>query len=122
MNILIVDDDLISLLLLQRVLQKIPGVKIFTNETGIGVIETIKESNIDLLFLDLLLSGCNGVDLAKRIRQTFGSNIYIIIQTAITNKDLTECIPEDVFDEYIIKPYDIETIKENIVRRVQLIS
>jgi two-component system, OmpR family, response regulator ArlR len=68
----------------------------------------IKEINYDLILLDIMLPGINGMEVCRRVRQF--SNIPIVMLTArdeITSKVMGLDIGAD---DYITKPFSIEEL------------
>jgi len=70
---------------------------------GLNVIDTVKEQAIDLVLLDLMLPGKDGLTLCRELREF--SNIAIIMMTAKVEEIDRLLGLELGADDYICKPY-----------------
>lgn len=110
-KILIVDDENFIRLLLSRTLEdfEFEGVKIFMAETGEKGVELAVTEVPDLIFLDLMMPGIDGLEVCEKIRQTPGlENTYIALLTAKGNVDITS--PDYGPDCCLTKPFDPDQI------------
>jgi DNA-binding response OmpR family regulator len=82
------------------------------------------ENEYDLIILDLILPGINGLELCKRIRR-FKTDLPILMLTALgTTKDKVMGL-EAGADDYLVKPFHFEELLARIKalsRRRMLIS
>lgn len=101
-NILIVDDEFKILEVVKIYLEK-EGYIVYTASNGIDALKIFKESNIDLLVLDLMLPDISGEDVCKRIRET--SDIPIIMLTAKCEEDNVLNGFNIGTDDYVTKPF-----------------
>lgn len=85
------------------------SIKLFSN--GDDFIESLKRDRYDLLLLDLMLPGSNGLDVCRIIRSDeFAKNMPIIMLTAKgTEADIVLGL-ELGADDYIIKPFSIREL------------
>jgi len=71
--------------------------------TGREGLETLKQSTISLIILDVGLPDCNGFDLCREIRKT--SNIPVIFLTARSD-DVDKVVGLEIGgDDYVVKPF-----------------
>jgi two-component system response regulator BaeR len=86
---------------------------------GLDVINTIKTRSIDLVLLDLMLPGKDGLTLCRELREF--SDIAIIILTARV-EEIDRLLGLDIgADDYICKPYsprEVVARVKTILRRV----
>lgn len=111
-TILLVDDDIDLCRSLESFLKCYHFAVYVANESDLAE-EVIKNKEIDLILLDLLLPGAkNGIALCKTIRET--SNVPIIILTGV-EEDI-ECILslEIGADDYLIKPVNTRVLIAHI--------
>ncbi len=103
LNILIVEDDDVSSMLLSTILNdKAKNIQIATN--GLKAVEICKNStNFDLILMDIKLPGIDGLEATKRIRE-FDRNVKIIAQTAYALEGDKEKAIEIGCNDYISKP------------------
>lgn len=101
-TILVVDDDdalaeMIGLVLAQE------GFNAVFCENGARAFETFMRSTPDLILLDLMLPGMNGIEVCQQIRRS--SNVPIIMLTAKSDTEDVVKGLEAGADDYIAKPF-----------------
>lgn len=110
-HILIVDDDPAILRLLSTNL-KARGYEVATATNGEESLEVIQKDLADLIILDLMMPGIDGVEVCRRIREW--SDIPIIILSARGDeKDKVKCL-ELGADDYLTKPFGIAELMARI--------
>src|SRR5574340_1189437 len=103
-RILIIDDDLRTRSLLERYL-KDQGFSVTTAENGRMLESTLAEHRVDLMVLDLMLPGADGLSLCRRLRAT-GHAVPIIMLTA-KDDDVDRIVGLEVgADDYVSKPFN----------------
>lgn len=105
--ILAIDDEEHILELLAYNLES-NGYRVRTAETGEAGLEIIKSEHIDLVLLDIMLPGMDGMEILKRIRNTpTTANLPVIMLTA-KNEEINKVLGLEVgADDYISKPFGI---------------
>lgn len=112
-HILIVDDDPRITDLLRRVLAY-EGYSVTTAATGQEALNRVLERPPDLIILDIMLPGLNGLEVAQRLRAA-GDSIPILMLTARdTVADRVQGL-ETGADDYLVKPF----APEELVARVK---
>ncbi|PLY17148.1 MAG: two-component system response regulator OmpR [Sedimenticola sp.] len=102
-RILVIDDDPSLRDLLSRYLQE-NNFGVETLEDGSGVEEKIDEGNIDLVILDIMLPGEDGLSIAKRIKTRSGTPIIML---SAKGEDIDRIIGLEVgADDYLPKPFN----------------
>jgi len=102
-NILVVDDHRDIRELLHRFLIQ-HGFNVSIAADGGEMVKQMNHSHFDLLILDLMLPGKDGITLCREIRAT--SNIPIIMLTAL-GEEIDRIIGLEVgADDYIAKPFN----------------
>ncbi len=106
MKILIAEDDEISKKMLQTILIK-EGHAISAVEDGTKALEAIQKSIPDILITDWMMPQLDGLELCRRLRAShLPTYVYVILLTALTDKDkITEGLNAGA-DDYVTKPYD----------------
>ena len=110
-KILLVDDDMRNIFALSKILKK-KGMHIFRAENGKIAIDILKKNtDIDIILLDVMMPIMDGYETAKKIRKIKEiKNIPIISLTAKAMKeDRQKCI-DSGSNDYITKPLDIEKL------------
>lgn len=73
----------------------------FDGNTGISMVE---ENDFDLIILDIMLPGINGLDACKEIRKN-NKNIPILFLTALSSSENIVLGLESGGDDYLVKPF-----------------
>ncbi len=102
-EVLVVDDDGEILSLVAKFLRA-NGFRVHTARSGAEMNEALKHAPIDLIVLDLMLPGRNGLDLCRDLRRT--SAIPVIMLTA-KGEETDRIIGLEVgADDYLRKPFN----------------
>lgn len=101
-RILIVEDDL-SIAELQRDYLELAGFQVDIREDGLEGLRAIEENKYDLLILDIMLPGINGLDILKNIQES--KDIPVLMVSA--KKEEIDKIRGFSLgaDDYITKPF-----------------
>lgn len=121
-KILIVDDEKLFVKGLKYSLEQDDYI-IETAFDGKEAIEKVKKKRYDLIILDLMLPGIDGLEVCQKIRQD--SQVPIIMLTA-RGEDINKILGlEYGADDYLTKPFNILELKARIkaiLRRVNMKS
>ena len=120
-NILVVDDekeiaDLVEIYLVSD------GYKVFKAQDAQEGLHILREENIHLVLLDIMMPGMDGIQMCKKIRET--SNIPIIMLSA-KSTDLDKIMGLGTgADDYVTKPFNplelTARVKSQLRRYTQL--
>jgi len=96
------------------------GIDVCQSATGTDAIPVFEKHKPDLVLLDLMLPGKNGIEICHELRQTSG--VPIIMLTARTDdNDMIRGL-EAGADDYVTKPYKIEVLVSRIKARLRPIK
>lgn len=111
MKILIVEDEekLARFTELELMHEGYETAKAFDGRTGLEMAET---GEYDLVLLDIMLPGLNGIEVLRRIRKT--SDIPVILLTARDSVMDKVSGLDTGADDYITKPFEIEELLARI--------
>lgn len=102
-KILVVEDEQALALGVRDALQH-AGFEVEVLHEGSGAVEAIKEGRFDLVVLDLMLPGKNGLDILRELRAE-QHDVRVLILTAMADeKDLLKGF-EAGADDYMAKPF-----------------
>jgi len=103
-SILVVDDDEIILELLQYNLEK-EGYSVHTANNGVDAVKVAKDTNPEIIILDIMMPGQDGVETCRQIREIPElAKVFVIFLTA-RSEEYSEIAAFDVgADDYITKP------------------
>jgi cyclic di-GMP phosphodiesterase len=112
-NVLIVDDELGPRESLGMILK--PSFNIYSSEDGREALKIIKNTNIDVVTLDLKMPVMSGEEVLRLIKD-YDPTIEVVIITGFgTLKSAVEAIKYNVFD-YILKPFNVSDILATVKR------
>ncbi len=113
-NILIVDDDLDIGFMLKMMLE-FKGYSVSLAERPEQVPDILRSKNISLVIMDMLLSGINGVDLCKTLKEDKDTSMIPIIMISAHPFARESCL-EAGAQEFISKPFEMDDILTKISR------
>jgi len=116
--VLVVDDNLLNLKAMEELLRPYK-IKTATAASGEECLAKLERISCDMVFMDYLMPGINGVETARRIRKLQGAgyqDMPIIALTANTDEGAREMFLEEGFREYISKPVAPPAI-DSVLRR-----
>lgn len=115
MKILIIDDEYLALERMSRILSELG----FDDVTASSDFNVALQNKFDVVFLDINMPEITGIDLAKKILETYPLS-KIIFQTAYSD------FAVDAFDvgsvDYILKPIESQRVDQAMQRVKKLIS
>lgn len=115
-TILVVDDDLAISEMLTIVLES-EGLNLVPVMDGNDAVPAFREHEPDLILLDLMLPGMNGVDICRTIRRE--SAVPIVMLTAKTDTVDVVLGLESGADDYITKPFKPKELIARIRARLR---
>ena len=103
-KVLVVDDEKSILELLRYNLEK-AGYQVQTAEDGLRAVETARKFQPDLVLLDIMMPGIDGVETCRRIRELPEIQKTFVIFLTARAEEYSEVAAFDVgADDYITKP------------------
>lgn len=109
-RILAVEDDADVLESFKTLLELI-GNEVRTALDGPSALAIAREFHPDIAFLDIALPGMDGYELAQRMRQEYGPALRLYALTGLGQANGRERALRAGFDQYLIKPIDLETLQ-----------
>lgn len=120
-NILIVDDESVNLVILERVLEA-PEYSFFKALSGEEALEIFQREAIALILLDVKMPGMDGFETAWKIRaMEKGRDIPIIFITAVM-KDVEHIARGYAINavDYVLKPFDRNMLRSRVTLVIEL--
>lgn len=111
-QILVIEDEESIARVLQLELE-FEGYAVDTAHTGPDGLIKFREQDWDLVLLDLMLPGLNGLDVLKRIRATEGETPVILLTAKSDVKDKVTGLDLGAND-YVTKPFEIDELLARI--------
>lgn len=110
-RILIVEDEPISVLVIERILKPFQ-FELAVAIDGLDAVEKFKAEAFDLVIMDLYMPKMDGFEASKIIRSLSKNVPIIVISTAIVNE---EELKRDIGIDYLLaKPLNVEKFKDFI--------
>ncbi len=101
-KVLVVDDDVKTVELVKLYLNR-DGYRVITSGDGNDALKLARENHPDLIVLDLMLPGMNGLEVCRILREE--SDVPIIMLTALTTDEDRLRGLELGADDYVTKPF-----------------
>ncbi len=106
MKILIAEDEKTSRIILERTLIK-AGYDVMGVEDGLKALASIQKDLPDMLITDWMMPELDGLELCRRVRcLDLPGYVYIILLTALTEKERIIQGLDAGADDYVTKPFD----------------
>ncbi|MDR1706079.1 MAG: response regulator [Clostridiales bacterium] len=109
--ILIVDDNPVSITA-ARGLFKSLGISADTAESGEEALRKLRSQVYDLVLMDYMMPGMDGIETVIRLRQTEGEYFQKVPVIALTSADEADAVLQTGMNGYITKPLTKPKIKE----------
>lgn len=111
-RILIVDDNIINLKVAMGLMQPY-NMQIMTATSGPEAIELLGSKDIDLVFMDHMMPGMDGVEVTEIIRAAndeYYTKLPIIALTANAVNGVREMFMNSGFDDFLAKPIELSSL------------
>lgn len=118
--ILVVDDGKVNREILSRRLGK-SGFQVVLAEDGTEALKLVEERTFDLILLDVMMPGVDGLSVLKTVRQSFEpSQLPVIMTTAMdTSEDVVRAL-ELGANDYVTKPINFPVLLARVQTQVGL--
>ena len=120
-SILIIDDDRMVRQILQSSLSR-KGFDVHTAEDGTSGIELAQKQNVDVILLDWMMPGMNGMEVLKQLKKNDKTKHITVFM--LTGKGSEEDIAQAIAggsDDYIVKPFNTSEIDKTIRNKLNKI-
>ena len=115
-KILVVDDDN-ALREMVGIVLEAEGFELCFHDAGSGALEAFKNEAPDLVLLDVMLPGKDGIEVCKEIRANSGTPI-IMLTAKTESEDVVRGL-EAGADDYVVKPFDPTVLLARIRARLR---
>lgn len=120
-KILAVDDNIVNIKVLGQFLIK-QGYEVITAESGEEAIEKFKSESPDIILMDIMMGGMNGLEATAKIKALSGDNwIPVIFMSALASEEDKIKGLDIGGDDYITKPIEFNILGAKL-KAVQRIS
>lgn len=110
-RVLIAEDDLSLLQLVSEYLRS-TGCEPVPETNGRSALERFRHERFDLVILDIMLPGLDGVSVLKRIREV--SEVPVVMLTAMEAEEMQVGAFEARADDYVTKPFSPRVLMKRV--------
>lgn len=115
-KIMVVDDEETISELLQAFLEG-QGFEVVVAGDAEAALAKINREKPDIVMLDILMPGLNGIQCLQKIKEIKPETIVIIMSGLQDEEIAKEAITYGAYD-YITKPFDLDYFKNNLLKRL----
>lgn len=118
-RILSVDDNEMNQAVLSTLLKK-TGIRVETAESGAECLKLCAREHYDLIFMDHMMPGMDGIETFHHLRNTSGPNCQtkVVALTANAVLGIREMFLREGFCDYLTKPIDYARLQEVLVNHL----
>ena len=116
-SILVVDDEPVERQSLTEIL-RLEGYRVAAVSNGEAAVDYMRQNTVDLILLDLRMSGMSGLDVVKVVNRTF-PEIEIILLTAYGSMESAIEALRNRVQDYLLKPASPAQILESVARGLE---
>ena len=110
---LVVDDNPTNLIVAERLLRR-EGFDVVTADSGNMALDLVSAMRFDILFIDYMMTGMDGVDTLRAIRRLpfdWAVSVPCIVLTADAHDGAKQMLINAGFDDYLPKPINISELE-----------
>lgn len=112
-KILLVEDEVNIASFIERGLKEFGHTVLVANDGNSGW-ELIRQEVFDLLIIDIIMPGMNGLELCRLYRRQYGYLVPVIMLTALgTTEDIVKGLDAGA-DDYLVKPFSFQELEARI--------
>lgn len=112
-KIILVEDEINIASFIERGLREF-GHEVSVVYDGNAGWELLQNESFDLLILDIIMPGMNGLELCRMYRQRFGYHSPVVMLTALgTIDDIVKGLDAGA-DDYLVKPFSFQELEARI--------
>ena len=119
-SILIVDDEVLTLNNLKRVLEK-EGYEVLLADSGETGVEIFARHRPDVALVDLMLPGIDGIEVLRKIREIESNAMVIMITAYEIIEKAVQSMKLGAYD-YLLKPFKISDLRTTLAQALELQS
>ncbi len=115
---LVVDDEPMNLVVAKSIFKRY-GMRVTTVSSGMESVDICKNEVFDIIFMDHMMRGMDGVEAMKRIRSDssgLNHNVPMVALTANAMSSARQMFMSEGFDGFVSKPIEIESLERTLKR------
>lgn len=111
-RILVAEDDRSLRHSLQRVLS-LEGYDVTAAEDGIAALDALEQSSYDLVILDWMMPGADGISVCSTLRARGNTGAVLFLTARVDTTDRVAGLDAGA-DDYLTKPFDIDELNARV--------
>ncbi len=116
-SVLIADDDIDLLQLVKMQLQR-AGFNVRLSLNGNGITKMATDEHPDVILLDISMDGISGDDICRKLKSDGATSTIPVIMFS-ANDNIEQIVNSCGANDFIRKPFNLQTIKDKIMHVVQ---
>lgn len=120
-NIVVIDDDNITLELVQIILEELISGEIYTfsdSKEGLEFIKSDKMDNIAMVICDWLMPDVSGLDILVALRENYAICPFLMVTANATKKLVVDSMRLGASD-FIVKPFHTNDLLDKVERLIR---
>jgi len=120
-NIVVIDDDNITLELVQIILEELISGEIYTfsdSKEGLAFVKSDKMDNIAIVICDWLMPEVSGLDILAALRENYTLCPFLMVTANATKKLVLDSMRLGATD-FIVKPFHTNDLLDKVERLIR---
>jgi CheY-like chemotaxis protein len=119
LSLLLVDDEPNVISALERVFRR-EGYRVLTADNARDAFEMLAMENVQVIISDQRMQEMSGVELLSRVKDLYPDTIRIVLSGDSEIHTVTEAINRGAIWKYFTKPWDDDTLREEVRRAFRM--
>lgn len=121
MDIIIVDDDMVSLTMLKQLAEKLPDCQVREFAHPALALAWCKQNDVDLIIVDHLMPGLDGIEFTRRLRTYPGrADTPVLMVTASDESEVRASALQSGINDFLTKPFDFAQLQPRAANMLAL--
>jgi DNA-binding response OmpR family regulator len=121
MDIIIIDDELVSLTVLRQLVEKLPECRAEGFTDAQAALEWCRVNDPDLVIVDYMMPSLNGIDFTQRLRTLPGKQATpVLMVTASGDQEVRNTALENGINDFLNKPFDFVELQARATNMLAL--
>ncbi|MFH1767849.1 MAG: response regulator [Candidatus Omnitrophota bacterium] len=117
-KILVIDDEQATCELIEDFFRR-KGYDVFSVSNPQASFAVIEKEEPQIIILDLIMPNISGIELLKRIRENYDSNIKVIVVSVIRDDPVIDKVIAMGADSYIEKPFTTDYLEAVVISKIE---